>query len=88
MALVGEMETDTVAGITATMALLEAVDWAALCAVTVTELGGTAAGAVYIPDEEIVPKVVFPPVVPFTNQFTVVLLVPEIVALNGWDCPT
>ena len=45
---------------------------------------GTAAGAVYTPDEEIVPTLELPPGSPFTNQFTPVELVPETVALNCW----
>jgi hypothetical protein len=41
------METDIGGGgIIETVALAEAVDWKTLCAVTVTELDGTAAGAV------------------------------------------
>jgi hypothetical protein len=47
LALVGEMETDIGGGdVIETVALAEAVDWKTLCAVTVTELDGTAAGAV------------------------------------------
>src|SRR5579864_6813053 len=71
-----------------TGALAEAVVCAALCAVTATELDGTAAGAVYMPDEVTVPTVEFPPSAPFTIQFAAVLLVPETVALNCWECPT
>ena len=32
------------------------------------------------------PTAELPPTVPFTSQLTVVLLVPETVALNGCDC--
>ena len=39
------MEIDTTVGMIETVALAEAVDWKALCAVTVTELDGTVAGA-------------------------------------------
>ena len=59
-----------------------------LCAVTATGLDGTAEGAAYIPDEEIVPTAELPPGVPFTSQATPVLLVPETVALNCPDWPT
>jgi hypothetical protein len=71
-----------------TGALADAVVCAALCAVTATELDGTAGGAVYMPDEVTVPTVEFPPGAPFTIQFTAVLLVPETPALNCWECPT
>jgi hypothetical protein len=66
------METDTEGGMMETVALADAVDCAALCAVTLTGLDGTDAGAVYKPDEEIVPTVEFPVTVPFTSQFTAV----------------
>ena len=46
---------------------------------------GTAAGAVYRPDDEIVPTLELPPESPFTSQLTPVELVPETVALNCWD---
>jgi hypothetical protein len=88
LAFMGEMETETVAGVIETIALADAVGCATLCAVTLTGLDGTDAGAVYVPDEEIVPTVEFPPRVPFASQFTAVLLVPEIVAVNCWDWPT
>jgi len=85
---VGEIETDTVAGVIDTAALPDAVVCAALWAVTVTEVEGTVAGAVYMPVEVIVPTVELPPTVPFTIQPTAVLLVPETEALNCFDCPT
>jgi len=88
LALAGEMETETVAGMIETVALPDAVISTALCAVTVTRLDRTVAGAVYIPDEVTVPTVEFPPEAPSTSQFTAVLLVPEIAALNCWECPT
>ena len=47
----------------------------------------TAFGAVYKPEEEIVPLVEFPPIVPLTSQFTPVLFVPETDTLNCNDCP-
>ena len=47
LALVGEMETEIAVGcVIETVALAEAVDLTVLCAVTVTELDGAAAGAV------------------------------------------
>lgn len=78
----GEIDTEIVAGATKTLALAVAVDWATLCAVTLTDCEGTVLGAVYKPEVETVPSVVFPPRVPLTSQFTAVLLVPETVALN------
>jgi hypothetical protein len=52
-------------------------------AVTVTVAGlGTAEGAVYSPEVEIVPTDEFPPVTPFTCQVTAVLEVPVTVAVN------
>jgi len=83
------MATETVGGgIIETVALAEAVDWYALCAVTVTEADGTAAGALYMPEDEIVPTAEFPPMLPLTNQLTAVLLVPDTVAANCCDWPT
>ena len=64
------------------MALAEVVEFAALCAVTVTGLVGTLDGAVYRPVKEIVPTKELPPATPFTSQFTAVLVVPETVAVN------
>jgi hypothetical protein len=60
-----------------------------LVAVTVTLLGlGTVAGAVYSPPT-IVPLVLLPPLMPFTDQVTVVLNapVPVTCAVNDWLCP-
>lgn len=71
-----------------TAALPDAVVCAALWAATVTEAEGTEEGAVYMPDELIVPTEEFPPNAPFTIQLTAVLLVPETEALNCWDWPT
>jgi hypothetical protein len=59
-----------------------------LCAVTVMALDGTVAGALYKPDEEIVPVLEFPPIVPFTSQRNLVFFVPETEALNCTVCPT
>ncbi len=50
---------------------------AALTAFTVTVLGeGSVAGAVYLPVESIVPSAAEPPAVPFTDQLTIVFVVP------------
>ena len=76
------METEIPAGTTETAALSDAALSAALCAVTLIELEGTEWGAVYKPDEVMVPTAEFPPTAPFTSQFTALLLVPETVALN------
>ena len=35
-----------------------------------------------------VPTAELPPAIPFTNQLTAVLLVPDTVAMNCRDCPT
>lgn len=54
---------------------------AALVAVTLTVLGeGSAAGAVYLPVESMVPRVELPPAVEFTDQLTVVFVEPKTVA--------
>ena len=56
---------------------------------TVTAAGlGTAPGAVYRPELEIVPTVALPPVIAFTCQVTVVLLVFSTVAVNCCVPPT
>ena len=55
--------------------------------VTAAELG-TAPGAVYRPELEIVPIVALPPVVAFTCQVTAVLLVFSTVAVNCCVPPT
>jgi hypothetical protein len=82
------METATEAvAVIETVALADAVDCATLCAVTLTELEGTVAGAIYKPDEEIVPTVEFPPTTPFTSQLRPVLG-PVTDAVNCCDCPT
>ena len=51
-------------------------------------LEGTAAGAVYSPEDEIVPRVELPPLIPFTAQVTAVLELPLTVAENCCVCPT
>src|SRR5919108_5931357 len=60
--------------------------WDTAVTVTVTGLG-TAPGAVYRPELEIVPTVALPPVTPLTCQVTVVLLVFCTVAVNCWVPP-
>jgi hypothetical protein len=58
---------------------------AELTARTVIVFGlGSVFGAVYMPDELIVPAAALPPVTPFTCQVTEVFVVPKIWALN--DC--
>jgi hypothetical protein len=69
--------------VTVTLADADFVMSACDTAVTVTVAGlGTAEGAVYSPEEVIVPTVEFPPVTPFTCQVTAVLEVPVTVAVN------
>ncbi len=56
-------------------AVPERAELAADTAVTVTVAGeGIIAGAVYIPEVEIVPTVVLPPATPFTCQLTVIFV--------------
>ena len=43
---------------------------------------GSAAGAVYSPVELMIPTDAFPPALPFTAQFTLVVVVPVTVAVN------
>jgi hypothetical protein len=69
--------------VTVTLADADFVVSACDTAVTVTVAGlGTAEGAVYSPDVEIVPTVESPPVTPLTCQVTAVLEVPVTVAVN------
>ena len=75
------MDTDA-PGATVTAALADADGCATLCAVTVTPVDGTALGAVYIPEGEMVPTVGFPSTVPLTIQVTDVFVFPVTVALN------
>ena len=66
-----------------TIALPVALAFTTLCAVTVIAPEGTVLGAVYKPDEEIVPLLVaFPPGKPLTDQLTAVFVVPDTVAVN------
>jgi hypothetical protein len=71
-----------------TVALADCVETEALCAVTVTGLVGATDGALYKPVEEMVPTDKFPATMPSTSQFTAVLVVPEIVAVNCCEWPT
>ena len=86
-ALVGEIETKMPESI-AMAAWAERVGSAALTANTVIVPEGAVAGAVYNPEEEIVPTVKFPPAMPFTVQVTAVFDVPVTVALNCWAAPS
>src|SRR5437660_10381285 len=66
-----------------TLALSLFVGSAMLVALTDTCAGlGTWAGAVYRPEEEIVPTVAVPPATPFTSQVTFLLLVLVTMAVN------
>src|SRR5207245_7664021 len=68
-----------------TLALSLFVGSAMLVALTDTCAGlGTWAGAVYKPEEEIVPTVAVPPATPFTSQVTFLLPVLVTVAVNCW----
>ena len=61
---------------------------AELTALTVTELGlGRMAGAEYLPEVSIVPRVAEPPEVSLTNQETAVFCVPETVAEKVAEAP-
>jgi hypothetical protein len=69
--------------VTVTVADADLVVSACETAATVTDAGlGTAEGAVYSPEVEIVPTVELPPATPFTCQVTAVLEVPVTVAVN------
>src|SRR5207248_10125710 len=68
-----------------TLALSLFVGSAMLVALTDTCAGlGTWAGAVYRPEEEIVPTAAVPPATPFTSQVTFLLLVLVTVAVSCW----
>lgn len=64
--------------------LVSASETAVIVAVKVDE---TVDGAVYIPDEEIVPTVELPPLTPLTCHVTAVLDVLVTVALKAWLPP-
>ncbi len=79
------METETCedTGITVTLALADWFGSATLLAVTVTlRFDVTFVGAVYKPVELTTPVVELPPIIPSTNQFTAVFVVPVTVAVN------
>lgn len=62
---------------------------AELTARTVTvSVPGTAAGAVYVPDELIVPVAELPPATPFTCQVTAEFDEPATLTLKDWVAPT
>lgn len=85
----GVMPVSSGAGLSNVTPLLpDALASAALkaCTVTVPELG-TLPGAVYRPEELIVPAEVLPPVTPFTCQVTEVFDDPLTVALNACVAP-
>jgi hypothetical protein len=79
------------ASFTVTEELADFVESAVLVAVNMTAAGfGTMAGAVNKPDDDIVPRVLFPPAVLLTDQVTVWLglLVPCTLALHWSADPT
>lgn len=77
------MVTDTGGGCTIeTNAFADAEGTATLSAVTVMPIDGAIVGAVYKPDEEIVPVAELPPATPLTSQLTLVSLVPDTDAVN------
>jgi hypothetical protein len=87
----GEIVTDTTTtgALMLTVALAEYAELATLVAVIVTDPpDGTAAGAVYSPEEVIVPVVELPPATPFTDHITPVFTVPETEAENCFVHPT
>jgi hypothetical protein len=49
---------------------------------------GATVGALYKPDEEIVPVVELPPIFSLTSHLTALSLVPDTEALNCSECPT
>jgi hypothetical protein len=77
------------AEITTTLAEAVFVESACDLAVTVAVAGlGIVFGAVYSPEVSILPKVAFPPVIPFTCQVTAWFVVPLTVAMKGCLAPT
>ena|SRR5260221_547147 len=87
----GEIPVSTGMGfsrVTVPLPLPETVASTALTARTVTVFEpGTLPGAVYKPEELIVPVVALPPVTPFTCQVTELFEEPVTVALNDCDAP-
>ena len=86
----GEMPVRTGVGFMSVTELVEDLEVSAeLVALTVRMLGdGRVAGAVYLPEESIVPSEEEPPGVSLTDQVTAVLVVPETVAENEAELPT
>jgi hypothetical protein len=69
--------------VTVAVALPDFVGSAWLVAMICTVAGeGKSTGAVYTPEDVIVPTAAFPPGVPFTLQFTAVFVVLTTVAVN------
>ena len=89
--LAGATETDTCttgSAVIDTTPLADALGCAILRAVTVIMRDGATVGAVYRPDEEILPVLELPPTIPFTTQFKRRLLVPDTDAVNCSVRPT
>jgi len=80
--------------VSVTLAVAESLGFASLVARTVTVAGdGSAFGAVYVVVLEpgpfvTVPKVEFPPTIPFTSQVTEVSCEPETCAVNDCVAPS
>jgi hypothetical protein len=70
-----------------TFAVADLVGSAVLMADTCTVAVGTVPGAVYKPEELIIPVVDVPPAVPFTSQVTRLSEVPVTLAVNCAACP-
>jgi hypothetical protein len=86
----GDMPVRTGVGFMSVTELVEDLEVSAeLVALTVTELGdGRVAGAVYLPEESMMPSEEEPPGVSLTDQVTAALLVPVTVAENEAELPT
>jgi hypothetical protein len=86
----GEMPVRTGVGFMSVTELLEDLEVSAeLVALMATLLGdGREVGAVYLPEESMVPSMEEPPAVSLTDQVTAVLEVPETVAENDAELPT
>ena len=85
LANAGDTETEIGSATSDIGALAIADRRAALFAITATVPDGMVGGAVYNPDDEIVPMVEFPPTTPSTVQITRVSLVPDTEAMNCCD---
>jgi hypothetical protein len=85
----GEMPVSSGVGFMSVTALVENFEVSAEgVALTVTVLGeGSEDGAVYLPEESMVPRVEEPPAILFTNQVTEVFGVPETVTENAAELP-